>query len=252
MTQNNEKSTKFIRRLSCLHCRRETTVQSFKQHLNSHIIKEEIKSNCKNCSINIIGPNKFCSKSCAAKYNNARKDYSTFKTGPKKGTPGKLKYLPFTQIKQCEVCGKFHPGSGKSCSKSCKSIILSNSVKLRIDNGWNPQQNRCKSTPSFLEKSFEEWLITKNITNYIKNKTFRCGKKIYFGDFFFPELLLLIELDGNQHKETMTYDNLRDTLILTYFNVKTFRITYEEYIKKSKLEIVEKLLLEQPTGFEPA
>ena len=76
------------------------------------------------------------------------------------------------------------------------TILISKIQNDRIDAGWNPQEHRNKSKPSYLERSFEHWLLKIDFTNYIKNKTFRCDKKIYFGDFYFPSKNLLIELDG--------------------------------------------------------
>ena len=111
-------------------------------------------------------------------------------------------------------------------------------MNKRIDNGWNPQEHRCRSKPSFLEKSFEEWLISINYTDYVKNKTFRCGKKIYYGDFFFPNKNILIELDGKQHEETVEYDKIRDQHIMEYHKVETIRISYTEYMNKSKVTTV--------------
>lgn len=226
-------SSKFLRKVSCLECKTETTVQSFNAHLDTHKIKKA-KGRCVQCDKELFNENKFCSHACAATYNNSRRDYSKFKKpGSKPGFKPK-----FTKIKQCEVCGKFHPGSGRSCSKECKSKILSLATNKRIDNGWNPQEHRCRSKPSFLEKSFEEWLISINYTDYVKNKTFRCGKKIYYGDFFFPSKNILIELDGKQHEETVEYDKIRDQHIMEYHKVETIRISYTEYMNKSKVTTV--------------
>ena len=228
-------SSKFLIKVSCLECKSETTVQSLKAHISKHHTMEQHQKigNCLQCDKDLFTSKKFCSLSCATTYNNARKDYSKIKPGPKPGFKPK-----YTKIKQCEVCEKFHPGSGRSCSKKCKSSILSMAANKRIDNGWNPQENRCRSKPSFLEKSFEEWLISINHSNYIRNKTFRCGKKIYYGDFFFPNKNILIELDGNQHQESIDYDRLRDQHIKDYYNVSTIRITYKEYMEKSKIDII--------------
>lgn len=202
---------------------------------------------CTNCQCSLLfdkRQNKHCSSSCAATYSNARKDYSVIKSGPAKGSKPKhiLERLPFTKIKQCDACSKFHPKPGKSCSEECKRKLISISVNRRIDAGWNPQENRCKSTPSYLERSFKNWLETNNIVGFVHNKTFRCGKKIYYGDFFFPEKNLLIELDGKQHLDNTEYDKSRDNHIMEYHNVYTLRISYKEYISKSKIELVIDLL----------
>ena len=229
--------SKFNIRCSCIICKQEITSQSLKQHLQKHVIK----SYCIECNNPIFNKNKFCSSSCSAKYGNRNKDYSKFKSGPEKGTKPK-NYYPYTKIKLCIICKKYHTGTGKTCSPKCKSILLSNHVRNRIDNGWNPNENRNRSLPSYLEKSFENWLLKNNYTNFIKNKTFKCSTKLYYGDFYFPELNLLIELDGSQHEQTKEYDLQRDALILEYYNIQTIRISHKEYIFKLKLDLIESIL----------
>lgn len=221
----------------CIQCRRQITVQS----LSSHLAKHVPKGTCKHCRGPVYTKQTFCSSSCSASYNNLQRDYTVFKPGPKLGSKPST-YIPYTKVSQCVVCKKWHKGNGKSCSMSCKKVILSASVKARIDNGWNPNENRNRSTPSFLEHSFECWLTSNQFKNYIKNKTFRCGSKLYFGDFFFPDLNILIELDGTQHKQSVDYDMTRDALILQYHNVYTVRISYHEYMKKTKIDLIKFIL----------
>lgn len=84
---------------------------------------------------------------------------------------------------------------------------------------------------------------SNNKIDYIKNKTFRCAEKIYYGDFYFPELKILVELDGKQHLETLKYDSIRDTNILTHHGVYTIRISYDEFISKTKLHLIKTILL---------
>ncbi len=226
-------SNKFLRYVCCINCRNELTIQNFSSHLESHSQANTIKGSCLQCGCELYKSTKFCSKSCSAKYTNIRKDYTKFKPGPRSGLTPK-----YTKVKQCSICMKFHPRTGLTCSDTCYSKSVSIKTNQRIEDGWNPQENRCRSKPSYLEKSFESWLVSMNYTNYIKNKTFRCGKKIYFGDFYFPSKRILIELDGKQHLESIEYDELRDKLIKEHFNVETIRISYQEYISKSKIDTV--------------
>lgn len=229
---------KYLLNCSCVICKKETTVQSLKIHQK---FKHTIKSTCPECNTPIFNSNKFCSSSCAAKFNNLRKDYTKFKPGPPKGYVFK-DYAPYTKIKQCVICEKFHPRNAQTCSKTCNLKLLSIKVNERIDNGWNPNENRNKSSQSYLEKSFESWLLHNNYNDYIKNKTFRCGEKIYFGDFYFPNLKILIELDGTQHKNSIEYDLKRDQDIFNHFSVQTIRISYKEYIKKTKIDLIKSIL----------
>lgn len=236
-SNNKEANHKFLRKVSCIHCGKESTVQSFKAHLGTHVEKSKTGS-CLQCNKDIFNNNKFCSHSCSATYNNARLDRTTFRPGPKPGFKPKNTKPKYTKIKQCIVCDRYHPRQGRTCSKECKSKFISQKMNERIDKGWNPQENRCRSKPSFLERSFEDWLISINHTDYIKNKTFRCGKKIYFGDFFFPSRNILVELDGKQHENSIEYDSTRDNLIKKYHKVNTIRISYTEYMAKTKINAV--------------
>ena len=234
-------SYKFLLKICCIKCKKETTVQSFKAHLKTH--EEKTKTgNCLQCNKELFNNNKFCSQSCSATYNNFRKDYTNYKPGPKPGFKPKNAKPKYTKVKRCIICKKFHPRQGLTCGPECKSKYLSIKQRERIDNGWNPQEHRCRSKPSFLEKSFEERLISIEYKDYIKNKTFRCGKKLYFGDFFFPSKNILVELDGKQHENSIEYDTIRDNLIKEYYGVETIRITYKEYMAKSKIDIILQLL----------
>jgi very-short-patch-repair endonuclease len=203
--------------------------------------------------------NKFCSKSCAGIYNNQRKDWSTIKTGPKScETPtlqkskAQRKYVRrigeqrsiYTKIKQCDICQKYHPGIRKTCSKECQNQLLSQKMKKLIQDGHNPNKNRGRHKRSWLETSFEDWLTQNNVKNYITEQPFKRldQVKTYFADFYFPELSLIIELDGTQHKRTQEYDQERDRYISSAYNVEIIRISHKEYIQKTKLSLVENKL----------
>lgn len=199
--------------------------------------------------------NKFCSKSCGAIYSNSKKDYTKFKSGPKKGS----NYVrsnsqhQFTKIRQCIICNKFHPNIGQTCSIECKKKLLSIKIKHRIHNGWNPNSNRGRHKKSYLEISFEKWLKDNypNI-NYTTEQPFKRLDEIktYFADFYFPTLSLIIELDGTQHNNTVEYDQNRDEYIKSVYNINIVRITHTEYKNKTKLELV-KNLLEPGSGVKP-
>ena len=256
--KSQERNTlKFFIKCSCSICRIETTSQNINSHFLSHHQQKQPKSYCPQCNTQIFNTNKFCSRSCSASYTNKKKDYTKIKVGPLKGTKPQNyipRTIPRTKVSQCTICNKWHSRKAKTCSNECKNKLLSIQTNKRIDSGWNPQEHRCRSKPSYLEKSFQHWLTINNFHDYIKNKTFRCGDKIYYGDFYFPKQNLLIELDGQQHKNTTEYDTLRDQNILQYYGITTIRISYTEFINKSKYKLVCSLLNinEQVTGIEPA
>lgn len=210
---------------------------------NDFVVKSE--KTCLNCGKPVT--TKFCSLSCSTAFNNTGKHHSVL-------TKHKimLSIAALTPTKDrninCNECEKTFEQNNreKFCSIMCREQSRSKKLSLRarerIDAGWNPNENRNRSSPSYLEKSFKSWLDDMNFKDYITNKTFRCNKKVYFGDFFFPSKCLLIELDGSQHKKTKKYDKKRDSSIKKHHGVLTLRISYEEYFAKTKLEDVKKLL----------
>jgi very-short-patch-repair endonuclease len=237
-------SNKFQLYCSCVICKESVTTQNIKAHYTKHHTEKKPKSVCPNCEKDIFNYNKFCCKKCSSTYTNARKDWSNIKTGPSKGTKPKS-YIAYTKVKQCEVCASWFPGSSKTCSPQCKSILLSIGMANRIYSGWNPNDNRGRGKRSYLESSFEQWLIT----NYPKLKFVIDAPfkrldvtKTYFGDFFFPDLNLIIELDGSQHDKTKEYDEDRDRYISETYNIKILRVTHKEYQTKSKLDQIVSLL----------
>lgn len=198
--------------------------------------------------------NKYCSNSCSATSNNNKRDYNKFKPGPKKGFKPVKKTLEYTKIAECEICDKYYPSKrGKTCSDACKNKLISTRIRERIYNGWNPNTNRGRHKKSYMESSFEDW-VKENFPKitYDSEYSFKRLDKVktYFVDFYFPELSLVIELDGTQHEKTTEYDKDRDCYISSVYGVHIIRISHKEYKSKNKLELI-KQLLEQSIGFEP-
>lgn len=128
----------------------------------------------------------------------------------------------------------------------CGTKYLSLRIRESIATGiFNPRNNRGRHKRSYMETSFEQWL-TKNCPNLeviIEQPFPRLDIiKTYFGDFYFPSLSLLIELDGTQHLKTIEYDIERDNYIKDNYHVQIIRISHKEYQTNSKLELVKQLL----------
>jgi very-short-patch-repair endonuclease len=254
--------------------------------------------------------NKFCSSSCAAKFNNGirRKEsrqkqketltktmeikYPDSKSkksrelkelrGTKKSNqyikqPKKEKIYPL--LMNCEHCNKIFNSYSKNrkfCSVKCRNDVLNNKAKskysnnppkcifcgnilsyqkrnrktcsLTYTNAYNSKRqtaylknpvNRKKykgnGSQSYMEKSFEQWLLQNNIKNgingYLTELHFYNPNTNKHGwiDFIFPKLKLIIELDGNHHRCRKDLDNLRDDYLKSKrYNV--IRITHQEYI----------------------
>jgi very-short-patch-repair endonuclease len=119
-------------------------------------------------------------------------------------------------------------------------------MKQRIDEGFNPQQNRGRHKRSWLESSFQHWL-SENFSHIHHETEFPFKRydqqKTYFADFYFPSLNLIIELDGTQHENTKDYDLDRDLYISSNYNVKVIRISYSEYISKHRIDEIQNLLI---------
>ena len=124
--------------------------------------------------------------------------------------------------------------------------MLSLKIQERIENGFNPNKNRGHKK-SYLENSFEEWLLLNNYKNYEYNKQIKIYKdkkyfKSYYIDFYFPIINIGIELDGSQHKNNIEYDINRDKEIFEQYNIKIIRISHKEYLNKTKLNYIENIL----------
>lgn len=242
----NRKKSNFLLFCSCVICKKQITVQSISQHIEKHEKDSNIKGYCLQCNEPLYKKeNKFCSSSCSAKYNNKTRvvsDKQKLKTSItlKNKKPEKYK-LQFTKISTCNICGKYHSKNGKTCSKECHNKLISLKMKEKINNGYNPQKHRGRHKKSFLETSFENWLDS-NFPNIIyeqeKPFNFKEYKVTYFGDFYFPQINLLIELDGTQHNNTKEYDSERDKRISEKYGTKVFRISHSEYINKIKINDV--------------
>ncbi len=270
---------KLIGKCSCIICKKTYSVHSFHTHYQRIHLKtqdnykgktekasavlqaksrakyQEKPNYCPQCNAELPyekRTNRFCNSSCAGLFNNQRKDFTTFKSGPPKGssTTSSFKTKPDHEkkqksLKQCKVCGFDHYGSGKTCSKACQSIASSESMKLKIANGYNPQLNRSRNKRSYLERSFQDWLdkVFPSLQYIIEQPFKRLDMtKTYFADFFFPTKQLVIELDGSQHQYTVAYDKDRDNYISTHYGVQVIRITHAEYQDKSRIQEIVRLL----------
>lgn len=227
---------------SCIICKRELTVQNLGAHHQKHSTPPLLCQVC-NQPITIHSKN-YCSRSCAATHSNSTKDWTNIKTGP---APGYRKpTTQYTKIAWCPVCGRAHTKSG-TCSKLCKSKLLSKLMKERIYNGFVPNRNRGRGKQSYLESSFEHWVSVhfpelEVIPEYPVRRL--DTTKTYFADFYFPSKQLIIELDGTQHQYTTTYDNDRDAYILSTYGIKVIRITHQEYISQSRVPEIMSFLSE--------
>lgn len=191
--------------------------------------------------------NKFCNNSCAASYNNKSMTNETKeKISNKLSGRSYPERKPYSKISFCVVCSQCIPNKNiKTCSPECRSIIWSTQATERIKQ--NRRSNYRRDKKSYLEDSFEKWLnqVAPHI-NYEPEYTIRnhLTKKWYFVDFYFPDLNLIVELDGKQHDKPKhkESDMIRDSYIVKHLNIQVFRISHTEYQSGTKLEEVKQLL----------
>lgn len=189
----------------------------------------------------------YCSRSCAASHTNKTRPPRTVSDETKKKLSisliGKQRWCA---ICYCVVCNVLIRGSFRqSCSPECLSKLRSLNTLNTIKK--NKRSNYRRDRQSYLEMSFEKWLIENNISlkwhaEYtIKN---HLTNKWYFVDFYFPEINLIVELDGKQHEKHVhkQADIVRDEYITNFLNIKVFRISSKEYRTGSKINSLLELL----------
>ena len=206
-------------------------------------------SKCKQCNINLVynqRHNKFCSTSCSASYYNKDRKGVALDTAVKQKISSSVQkfnnenpYPQYSKISFCCVCNSIIKNKiVKTCSSKCKSILLSNNMIERIKQ--NRRSNYRRDKKSYLEESFETWLVDNSISlKYEPEYTIKnhITQKWYFVDFYFPKINLIVELDGKQHEKPKhkEADKLRDEYITTHLNINVFRISYNEYQAGTKI-----------------
>lgn len=223
-----------------------------KQKLNNITQYNTSPNQCQYCQTNLdyeIRHNKFCSQSCSGYYSNKmmspEKQQSRIlaKTGQIPWNKGCQKYC---KISFCVICNNLIKNKYiKTCSATCKSVLLSNNITERII--LNKRSNFRRDKRSYMEESFEQWLSLHNITDFIPEHSIRnhITNRWYFVDFYFPKLNLIVELDGKQHlvPKHIAADILRDEYITTNTKNTIFRISYDEYKNGVKISDLLKLLV---------
>lgn len=203
--------------------------------------------------------NKFCSSSCSATHSNKNRKYiprdevtkQRISTSVKNSY--QLRSAPkYSKISFCQICSDVIKNAHrKTCSKKCQSSLMSNMAIERIKQ--NKRSNYRRDKRSYLEESFEQWIQStyKNLkykTEYTIHN--HITKQWYFVDFYFPDINLIVELDGKQHEDPLhkQKDRLRDDYIRNYLHIPVFRISHSEYQSGSKIEELRLAILNGRAG----
>lgn len=187
------------------------------------VIRKNNRHFCLVCGAEIPLRRKFCSSSCAAKYNNQGRilsdetkdkiSNSIKTTYDKKGRTGKRVFECV-----CRNCGKtfFSHKQSKFCSHKCSNESEETKEKIRkkalerIENGtfsgWKTRGKR-----SYPEKFWEN-VLNNNGISFIPEDF---STKKYFLDFLIEKngKKIDLEIDGKQHKERKEHDIERDSFL---------------------------------------
>jgi len=113
-------------------------------------------------------------------------------------------------------------------TKKKLSVLRTNWLKVPEN-----RKNLGRHKKSWMEQTFEIYLTENNIEGYESEIHFWNDelRKNYYVDFVFEDKKLIIELDGNQHRNTVEQDTIRDN----WFKTKSYtviRLTHEEFKKR--------------------
>ncbi len=218
---------------------------------------------CNNCN-NAIDykkrANKFCSSSCAAKFNNigrVRTEESKQKLSEKIMLNKHNSLVKERVCKECNtifVLPRMVNSNRKFCSIECKSQYL---IKLRSDPGYRERlsarqkqlykdgviqgwASRDKMKPSYPEQYFIN-LFNKEQIDYQREVKF--GK--YFADFYFDDNQLILEVDGKQHEYPANKQgDMRKDEYLTNQGFKVFRIKWVNPTNEKNRELLYNQIVE--------
>lgn len=182
---------------------------------------------------------KYCSKSCSNKKSRGH-------SGIGRGNGKQYCQISFHD---CLTCGSkiIHAlakskSKRKTCSQQCQTMYMSRIQSERLSKTEN-RTNLGRHKKSYLEASFEKWLIEKGLT-FDTEVHYRNSElnRSYYVDFLFKDKNLVIELDGTQHRNTVEKDKIRDEYLTRVHCLTVVRVTHKEYREKSRVGEICKLL----------
>ncbi len=213
-----------------------------------------------NCEVEFTSKKSLTNHLRSCKYT--KKDYDEIYNLYKKGITFKdLKNMGYTNaaiyyalkdrkrnIKDAIVLArKIHVESYVQTEETKKSISLGVKKAHKEGRMWNIGMSRWNNKPSKPEEIFMKFLnnigFEKDVDYY-----YEFPFSIYSADFYFPNISLVIEIDGKQHeqKEYMERDKKKDKIINDQ-GIKVFRITVKKLYSDSKnvFKSIEKMLTQE-------
>jgi very-short-patch-repair endonuclease len=224
--KNDMKSTEYYKsgkHLKNILTAREKAAEVSKLNKESRIAAYDLNpSKCAQCgeSLNYsIRHNKFCSRSCAAYFNNAVRpagSESRVKQSTAVSDTASKKSSQYCKIGYCKVCGKVVRGKKILCDTS-DCLFLNRSVAGKKGyitavsrnkfKGWSTRNKE----PSYPEKYFIQLFAEEGIDGYERE----AKEDKYFIDFAFHQLKIALEIDGKQHNlpDRKQKDSEKDSLL---------------------------------------
>lgn len=228
-----------------------------------NIVCQNKKRFCLNCGNEINGDRKFCSRSCAASYNNKKRGKQTDKTKSKiskslvefhsqhlQGDARRNDSLKrYEYLHLCENCGREFYTVKKTqrfCSVKCAQendstkAILRNKMKEKVSNGTHCGW-KTRNVTSYAEKFWENVLNENNVPFVMED----FSTKKYFLDFLIEHKgkRIDLEIDGKQHDyaDRKEHDKIRDKFLeengYVVYRVKWNEINSENGKKAMKQKI---------------
>lgn len=237
---------------------------------NLYDIKEEtsmskIIHKCKNCQSDLKSKNqkKFCSKSCAAKYNNKKRKPRSIESRTKTSktirrliknnvitVPSKpiLYWGEHTKIsrKNCTNCQKAFWATGykRCCSPECKHARCAfNNVKKTHIKYWNEFDEEYIDLHSTWEVIIADWLTESNIKWSRPHKTLtwidKNGKTYrYLPDFLIHEIKLYVDV---KNPLKMKQDAEKIAILISEYNLIVGSIDEtKSFINKFRLSTLDR------------
>ena len=199
--------------------------------------------------------NKFCSRSCAAKFTNKTRNRKPTKKGQIPWNKGKLG-IQFSKISFCQMCNSLIRNSTRiTCSKECLIACQSKKASENKNCGGKRNSHRINYIDSFgnpvvLESSYE--LILANILDkehILWNRPQHLlwtdkigGTHRYHPDFYLPEYNLYLD---PKNVYLISKDIFKIEKVSSDNNIKVF------VVSKSNLNPIWIKSLLEPVGFEP-
>lgn len=110
-------------------------------------------------------------------------------------------------------------------------LKLKNAFVLRIDELNNADIIRDRRLALIRNATLPEKTAASIFNTFekppIRQAYFRIRRRSYFLDFFFPDMLLAVEIDGSSHAERKEYDRRRDA-DFRLIGIKTVRIKNQD------------------------